>query len=76
MFHGKEEELACNHDVHKTAGNDNHFLHLLALEMRGQGVIGEGGRRGAIAAGLAADLVVLDADLALEQVLVAGRRVR
>lgn len=39
-------------------------------------VIGEGGRRGAIAAGLAADLVVLGADLALERVLVAGRRVR
>jgi N-acetylglucosamine-6-phosphate deacetylase len=39
-------------------------------------VIGEGGRRGAIAAGLAADLVALDADFALEQVLVAGARVR
>ena len=39
-------------------------------------VVGEGGRRGAIAAGLAADLVVLGPGYELERVLVAGARVR
>jgi N-acetylglucosamine-6-phosphate deacetylase len=39
-------------------------------------VIGEGDRRGAITAGLAADLVVLGEDLTLERVMVAGAWVR